>query len=62
MKHFIELATLKKAYSISCKDYVVLGIMNSKFTVVDLGSQTILGQFECINRANEVYDYFVNKI
>lgn len=58
----INLSTLKKAYSISCKDYIVLGIMNGKFTVVDLGSNRILGQFDDIKLANETYDYYVNKI
>lgn len=61
----VGLSTLKKEYSISCKDYVRLGFLNSKLVVECDG--TILGVFdgdteESVKRANEVFYYYVNKI
>ena len=59
------LATLKKEYSISCKEYVRLGFLNGKLVIECNG--TILGEFdglsdESVKRANEVFYYWVNKV
>lgn len=59
------LATLKKEYSISCKEYVRLGFLNGKLVIECDG--IILGEFEddtdeSVKRANEVFYYWVNKI
>lgn len=61
----IGLSTLKKEYSISCKEYVHLGFLNGKLVVECDG--TILGEFEIdteesVKRANELFYYYVNKI
>lgn len=59
---FVGLSTLKKEYSISCKDYVVMGFMNGKIVVVDLGAKRLLGEFDDPKAANDTFNYFVNKI
>lgn len=59
------LSTLKKEYSISCKEYVRLGFYQNKLVVECEG--VILAEFEgdtdeSVKRANECFYYWVNKI
>lgn len=56
-----QYSTLRKLYSISCKGYVTLGIKNNGNYIILVGN-SIVGNYKEIKNANDVFEYYVNKI
>lgn len=56
-----QYTTLKKLYSISCKEYITLGLENKGNFIILVGS-SIIGIYKEIKNANDTFEYYVNKI
>lgn len=62
VKKKIGYTTLKKEYSISCKDYITLGLTSDGTYIVFCGDSQLTYPVRSIQTANEYFTHYVNKI
>jgi hypothetical protein len=58
----VSFTTLKKEYSISCKDYITLGLMSDNRFIVLCGESQLTYPVLSLETANEYFYFYVNKI
>lgn len=58
----VSFTTLKKEYSISCRDYITLGLMSDNRFIVLCGDSQLTYPVLSIETANQYFSFYVNKI
>lgn len=62
IKEDIRYTTLKKEWSIGCKDYITLGLLERGGYVILCGDRQLTYPVNYISTANDYFDFYVNKI
>lgn len=59
----LSYTTLKKEWSISCKNYITLGLKSDgTYIIIEDSKKVLTYPVRSIETANEYYEFYVNKI